>query len=167
MDSFRKIRKQIRTIKSSEVNADSAIASKITHNHHVQLASSRLHEAISSLWRCERPEVHFANISLDLSKDEIPQDKQHVRFDMAWTCPAQYQSQGQMMRPIRLLIDALSESSAAINHQAEADMQQRLEVALDMSVRPSSSSSRPNQPSGGRGLRVDSETTRSNNTIPT
>lgn len=97
----------------------------------VQSASSRLHDALESHWRCESSKVHFANICLDAPKDD-PQD---IHFDLAWSCPGRAGVSSKAAGPIRLSIEAFSESQKhPIDGSHFSGQQEILESVLEKAI---------------------------------
>ena len=108
----------------------------VKHFCDVQKASSRLHDVLSSLWRCETQEEHSANICLETGRDLYIHCSQGVRFDLTWTCPAQIHIPEMATKFLRLSIETLRESqpNAMSTPQVESS-RQTLQSALEVTLR--------------------------------
>ena len=74
------------------------------------------------------------------------QGSQHIRFDLAWTCPTQCQPDGRVASPIRLLVDNLSNSQTiTISRPSVPDSRHRLEMALETRLRTEGGPSNSNE----------------------
>lgn len=97
----------------------------------VQSASSRLHDALGSHWRCGSSKVHFANICLDAPNEKL----QDIHFELAWSCPGRAGVRSEAADPIRLSIEAFSESQILPSHGSQCSgQQQTLESALKKTI---------------------------------
>ena len=100
----------------------------------MQYASTRLHETLSSVWRCETPQEHFANISLE--NDVVPHST-IFRFDIAWTCPTQGPSSGRALQPLRISVEAHSEEAPVVaNPSQPLKSEQVLKETLHAALQP-------------------------------
>ncbi len=103
--------------------------------HLVHAASARLHEALTTFWRCETGSEHFANICLDDEANEHPFQNQRIHFNLAWTCPGLGQPSECMKGPLRLLVEA--DSAVGILSPSPASAAQEvLVMGLKMAVGP-------------------------------
>ena len=103
---------------------------------------------LSSLWQCEAPNQHFANIALD-AKDRISADSstQKIHFELAWSCPAQTIPVGQREKSLWLSIETFPEDQTMTRNPSET-LQQSLETALDMCQKSKPCSNKHAEPDG-------------------
>ncbi len=101
----------------------------------MRVASSRLHEVLSSLWQCEIAEEHFVNIGLEGDGENSPHNSQKIHFELAWSCPGE----GVPPRPskhLKLSVDSLSEVRGITSDASPTlDLRQVLGNALEESLR--------------------------------
>jgi len=103
--------------------------------HLVHAASARLHEALTTFWRCETRSEHFANICLDDEANEHPFQNRRIHFNLAWTCPGLGQPSECMKGPLRLLVEA--DSAVGIPSPSPASAAQEVLVTgLKMAIGP-------------------------------
>ena len=108
----------------------------------MQYASSRLYETLSTVWRCDTPQEHFANISLDDDVNQSSPQSTIVRFNLAWTCPTQVRPSGTVPKPLRLSVEAYSEKSPVVAGTSQPSNSQRMLVEkLDEALGPRSKQS--------------------------
>ena len=88
----------------------SSLAVPLNQFRTMQHASSKLYETLSSVWRCETPREHFANVSLDEDISNISPHATSVRFSMIWSCPTHYTSSGRALKELHLSVQAFSEA---------------------------------------------------------
>lgn len=104
----------------------------------MRVASSRLHEVLSSLWQCETAEEHFVNIGLDGNGEKPPHNSQKIHFELAWSCPGEGVPP-RPSKPLRLSVDSLSELRGLPSDTSSTfDLRQTLGNALEESLRSAS-----------------------------
>lgn len=134
IDGLHNIRKHV-----ERISADRSIAEHSTSQisdltvplfRVVQVASSSLHEVLSSLWQCGTPNQHFANMALNTKEEmaTIEGNTQKVHFDLAWVCPAHMLGGSQI--PLWLSIETFSERQTIMPVNHPPALQQRLEAVL-------------------------------------
>ncbi len=89
IESLHRIRKHVVHLNSASDLSQAAPPARVTQLGLVRVASSRLHEVLSSLWQCETAEEHFANIGLDGNGERPAHSSQKIHFELAWSCPGQ------------------------------------------------------------------------------
>ena len=106
----------------------------------VHAASARLHEALTTFWRCETGSEHFANICLDDEVNEHPSKAKKIHFNLAWTCPGLGQPSECTKGALRLLVEACPDSAVEISSPSQASSAQEVLVTgLKMAIGPESS----------------------------
>ena len=138
-ESLHRICKHVEHIQTTATVAEATSVTSVTRSQIIWTASLRLHKALSSVWRCEITDEHFANIYLVHKTGSSLKEAKNIDFDLVWTCPAQIQRQCQ---PLGLAVEALMKSQAiAPSLRQMPDKQQTLQLALEETIRPSSSHS--------------------------
>ncbi|KAL8796029.1 MAG: hypothetical protein Q9195_001605 [Heterodermia aff. obscurata] len=117
----------------------------------MQYASCKLYETLSSVWRCETPREHFANVSLDEDISKVSPHDTSVLFNMVWSCPTHHPSSGRAMKELRLSVKAFSEAPGLAANVPPANSQQNLKAELTATI----------QPDGSRNVSVRSATSSS------
>ncbi len=136
LGSLKTLRERVTSIKEDRAEPKNMSTEPGTHFRLVQRASSRLYEALSSLWQCEVHEEHVATICLD-SKQMGPCHKSRdIRFDLTWMCPAFIRPPNRSGRPIQFSIEAVIEKPPVdLDSSDSSDPQRDLAMALDLVIR--------------------------------
>ena len=130
-------------INSAKDFSQAAPPARITQLGLVRVASSRLHEVLSSLWQCETAEEHFVNIGLDGPGEKPPHKSQKIHFELAWLCPGQGVPT-RPNKPLRLSVHSLSEIRSIVSDASpNFEIRQSLGTALEESLRSTMSQSQP------------------------
>lgn len=118
----------------------------------MQYASCKLYETLSSVWRCETPREHFANVSLDEDISNVSPDDTSVRFNMVWSCPIHHPSLGRALKELPLSVYAFSEASTlATSVPPSSNSKQNLKAELTATL----------QADGSRNVSIRSTTSNS------
>ena len=143
IESLHKIRKHVEHLNSASELSQAAPPARITQLSLAQVASSRLHEVLSSFWQCETADEHSVNIGLEGNGERPSHNSQKIHFELTWSCPGE----GVLSRRnklLRLSVDSLSEiRSLASDASSTFDLRQILDKALEeslMSTRPQAQS---------------------------
>lgn len=149
IDGLHKLRKQVERIsadRESQLAKSSDASTAHAPSFHVfQVASCRLHDALSSLWQCESSTHHFANLSLEPKADDdaLPGGAQQVHFELAWSCPVRGVAIGSLAKPLWLSIETCAEDQTFADETEPAQMlRQCLASALELSHKPTIPQSR-------------------------
>ena len=129
----------------------SSLVVPIDHFRTMQYASYKLYETLSSVWRCETPREHFANVSLDEDISNVSPQATSVRFNMVWSCPTQHSSPGRALKELRLSVQAFTEAPSLAANVPPSNSQQNLKTELTATL----------QPDGSRNVNVRSTTSSS------
>lgn len=105
----------------------------------MQHASSKLYETLSSVWRCETPREHFANVSLDEDISNVSPHATSVRFNMLWSCPTHHSSSGRALKELHLSVQAFSEAPSLAANVPPSDSLQNLKSELTATLQPDGS----------------------------
>ena len=139
IESLHKIRKHVEHLNFASDFSQAAPPARVTQLSLVRVASSRLHEVLSSLWQCETADEHFVNICLDENGEKPPHNSQSIHFELAWSCPGQGVPP-RPSKPLRLSVNSLSETRALTSDASPTfDLRQTLGTALEESLRSASS----------------------------
>ena len=104
----------------------------------MQKASFKLHDVLSSRWRCETPQEHYVNICLDENLSYVP-ESENVCFELAWTCPTQISLPNQTTAPLRLFVETLSDAKLyPVRKSSTPGSGDKLEMALEATLRRAS-----------------------------
>ncbi len=112
IESLHRIRKHVERIEDTRRAPAAASYERVEYFRIVQSASSRLHDALESHWRCDSSDVHYANICLDALKG----NRQDIHFDLAWNCPGSAGAWSEAAGPIRLSVEAFPEAQIPPSH---------------------------------------------------
>ena len=143
LDRLREIRHAIERIQANNKPSasGSSLAVPINQFRAMQYASSKLYETLSSVWRCETPREHFANVSLDEDISNVSPNATSVRFNMVWSCPTHHSSSGRGLKELHLSVQAFSEApSLAANVPPFSNSHQNLKSELTATLQPDGSS---------------------------
>ena len=141
IESLHKIRKHIEHMNQTNQVPDFASTAYLTNFRDVQVASSMLYDVFSSLWRCETQEEHIANICLAKEDDKDIHGPRVIRFDLAWTCPAQFRSSQTTSKSFDISTETLHSSQLKILKTSPAgDTRKTLKVALETAIQRTSPS---------------------------
>lgn len=120
--------------------SQAAPTARVTYLSLVQVASSRLHEVLSSLWQCETTDEHFVNIRLNGNDEKSPRNSQKIHFELAWSCPGQDVPPSKKTKPLRLSVDSFPEIRASTSDASPTfGLRQILGNALEKSLRSADS----------------------------
>lgn len=150
--SLRRIRKHIEQIKSTAVISQPTSQAQVAELHNVQKAASRLHEVLSSRWRCDGRGRHYAAICVDSKDDQPFCHSQSVRFELAWTCSNEKGRADHPLNPIRLSVEAFADLHAGVEGPPQLlDHQNELQTSLETSIDSSIKHKAPSRSSPGLG----------------
>ena len=139
IESLHKIRKHVEHFNFASDLSQAAPPARVTQLSLVRVASSRLHEVLSSLWQCETAEEHFVNIGLDDNGEKPPHNSPNIHFELAWSFPGQGVPP-RPSKPLRLSVDSLVETRALTSDASPTfDLRQTLGNAVEESLRSASS----------------------------
>lgn len=127
IESLHRIRKHVEHIEDITRAPEASLSESVDYFRLLQLASSRLHDALETHWRCPSSQVHFANICLEAPEGET----RDIHFDLAWSCPGPANVHSKAVAPIRLSIEAFLEpQTLSFERSHLSDHQKALESML-------------------------------------
>ena len=136
IDSLESLRKQTERIAITDDGWDKSIQTSSTEKWQSQVyrdTSIKIHDLLSSFWRCKRSHHHLANIALDaVENGNHTRKSETFRFDLAWSCPAQQALMGQPEKPLWVSIETPRKVEAHIvgNERSASTLRHKLQSTL-------------------------------------